>query len=66
MCSDVVYYSTVERWAKQITCRKVRLCDLCDRSRSGRPSSDQHSVIIDRADALIKNRRIAIKELAES
>ena len=41
--------------------------DLCDRPRSGRPSSAHSSGNIDQADTLIKeNRRITINELAES
>ena len=41
--------------------------ELCDKPRSGRPSSAHSSANIDQADALIKeNRRITINELAES
>ena len=62
-------YSTVTRWAKQINDGQEEPAesDLCDRPRSGRPSSAHSSANIDQADALIKeNRRIIINELAES
>ena len=53
------------RWVKRINDgqKEPAEIDLCDRPRSGRPSSAN----IDQADALIKeNRRITINELAES
>ena len=65
----VIDYSTVTRWVKQIDDRQEEPAesDLCDRPRSGRPSSAHSSANIDQADALIKeNRCITINELAES
>ena len=66
---NAIDYSTVTRWVKQINDgqEKPVESDLCDRPRSGRPSSAQCSANIDQADALIKEyRRITINELAES
>ena len=65
---DVIDYSTVSRWVKRINDGQEELAesDLCDRPRSGRPSSAHSSANIDQADALIKeNRRITINELTE-
>ena len=65
----VIDYSTVMRWMKRINDGQEEPAesDLCDRPRSGRPSSAHSSANIDRANALIKeNRRITINELAES
>ena len=62
-------YSTVTRWVKQINHKQEESAesDLCDRPRSGRPSSVHSSANIDQADTLIKeNRCITINELAES
>ena len=62
-------YSTVMRWVKRINDGQEEPAesDLCDRPRSGRPSSAHSSANIDQADALIKeNRRITINELSES
>ena len=62
-------YSTVTRWVKQINDGQEELgkSDLCNRPRSGRPSSAHSSTNIDQADALIKeNRRTTINGLAES
>ena len=62
-------YSTVTRWVKRINDGQEEPAesDLCDRTRSGRPSSAHSSANIDQADTLIKkNRRITINELAES
>ena len=62
-------YSTVMRWVKQINdeLEEPAESDLCDRPRSGRPSSAHSSANTDQADALIKeNRCITITELAES
>ena len=62
-------YSTVTRWVKQINDRQEEPAesDLCDGSRSGRPSSAHSYAKIDQADALIKeNRRIIINKFAES
>ena len=62
-------YSTVTRWVKRINNKQEEpsQSNLCDRPRSGRPSSAHSSVNIDQTDALIKeNRRIIINELAES
>ena len=51
-------YSTVTRWVKQINDglveREPAESDLCNRPRSGRPSSAHSSASIDQADALIK------------
>ena len=61
--------STMTRWVKQINDRQEEPAesDLCDRPRSGRPSSAHSSANINQADALIKkNRCIAINVLAES
>ena len=70
VCGDgVIDYSTVTRWVKRINDGQEEPAesDLCDRPRSGRPSSVHSSASIDQADALIKeNRRITIDELAES
>ena len=62
-------YSIVTRWMKQINDgqEKPVESDLCNKPRSGRPSSAHSSADIDQADALIKeNRCITINELAES
>ena len=62
-------YSTVTRWVKRIIDgqKKPAENNLCNRPRSGRPSSAHSSANIEKADALIKeNRRITINELAES
>ena len=62
-------YSTVTRWVKRINDGQEEAAesDLCDRPRTGRPSSAHSSANINNADALIKeNRRIAINEPAES
>ena len=67
--SDVIDYSTVTRWVKQINDgqKEPVESDLYDRPISGRPSFAHRSASIDQADALIKeNRRITINELAES
>ena len=64
----VIDYSTVTRWVKRINDgqKEPAESDLCDRPKSGRPSSVHSSANIDQADALIKkNRRITINELAE-
>ena len=64
----VIDYNTVTRWLKRINDGQEEPAesDLCDRPRSGRPSSPHSSTKIDQADALIKeNRRITINELAE-
>ena len=61
-------YSTVTRWVKRINDRQEKPAesDLCNRPRSGRPSSAHSSANIDQADALIKeNRCITINDLAE-
>ena len=51
------------RWVKRIDDGHEAKSDLCDRPKSGRPSSAH----IDQKDALIrKNRCITINELAES
>ena len=57
------------RWVKQINDGQEEPAesDLCDRPRSGKPSSANSSANIDQVDALIKeNRCITINELAES
>ena len=57
------------RWVKQINDRPEEPAesDLCNRPRSGRPSSAHSSVNIDHADALIKeNRCITINDLTKS
>ena len=57
------------RWGKRINDgqEEPAKSDLCDKPRSGRPSSAHSSANIDQADALIKeNRRITVNELAES
>ena len=62
-------YSTVTRWLKRINDgqKEPAESDLCDRPKSGRPSSTHSSANIDQADALIKeNRYITINEFAES
>ena len=62
-------YSTVTRRVKRINDGQEEPVenDLCDRPRSGMPSSDHSSANIDQADALIKeSRHITIYELAES
>ena len=62
-------YSIVTRWVKRINDgqEKPAESDLCDRPRSGRPSSAHNCAKIDQADALIKeNRSITINKLAES
>ena len=62
-------YSTVTRWVKRINDGQEEPAesDLCDRPRSGRPSSAHSSANIDQADALTKeNKHITINELAES
>ena len=61
-------YSAVTRWVKRINDRQEESAesDLCDRPRSGWPSSAHSSANIDQADALIKeNRRITINDLAK-
>ena len=66
---SAIDYSTVMRWVKQIIDGQEEPAesDLCDRPRSGRPSSAHSSANIDQAAALIKeNRCITINELAES
>ena len=66
---DTIDYSTVTRWVKQINDGQEELTEsnLCDRPRSGRPSSAHSSANIDQADALIKeNKHITINELVES
>ena len=58
-----INYSTATRWVKQINDGQEEPAesDLCDRPRSGRPSSAHSSANIDQTDALIKeNRRITI------
>ena len=65
----VIDYSIVTRWVKRIHDgqKEPAESNLCNRPRSGRPSSARSSANIDQADALIKeNRRITINELAES
>ena len=62
-------YNKVTRWVKRINHGQEEIAesDLCNRLRSGRPSSAHSSTNIDQADALIKqNRPITIDELAES
>ena len=62
-------YSTMTSWVKRINDRQEEPAEsnLCNRSRSGRPSSAHSSANIDQADGLIKeNRRIIVNELAES
>ena len=62
-------YSTVSRWVKRINGGQEETAErnLCDRPRSGKPSSAHSSANIDQEDALIKeNRCITINELAES
>ena len=57
VCGDgVIDYSTVMRWMKRINDGQEEPAesDLCDRPRSGRPSSAHNSADIDQADALIK------------
>ena len=70
MYGDVeIDYSTVTRWVKRIIDGQKKPAEnhLCDRPRSGRPSSSYSSANIGKADALIKeNRRITINGLAES
>ena len=64
-----INYSTVTRRVKRINDGQEESAesDLCDRPRSGRPSSAHSSVNIDQADALVEeNRRITINELAKS
>ena len=66
---SVIDYSTVIKWVKQINDGQEEPAesDLCDRPRSGRPSSAHSSANIEQADALIKkNRCITVSELAES
>ena len=67
--TPAIDYSTVMRWVKRINDgqKGPAKSNLCDRPRTGRPSSAHNSANIDQADALIKkNRRITINELAES
>ena len=62
-------YSTVTRCVKRINKGQEEPdeSDLCDRRRSGWPSSAHSSANIDQSDALFKkNRRITINDLAES
>ena len=57
VCSDVVIdYSKVMRWVKQINDgqEKPAESNLCDRPRSGRPSSAHSYANIDQEDALRK------------
>ena len=64
-----IVYSTMTRRVKQINGEQEEPAksDLCDRPRSGRPSSVHSSANIDQVNALIKeNRRITINDLAES
>ena len=66
---SAIDYSTMTRWVKQNNDEQEEPAesDLCDRPRSGKPSSAHSSANIDQADALIKeNRRITINELVES
>ena len=66
---DAIDYSTMTRGVKQINDGQEEPAEsnLCNSSRSGRPSSAHSSANIDPVDALIKeNRRITINELAES
>ena len=66
---DAIDYSTVTRWVKQINdgLEEPAESNLCNRSRSSRPSFADSFANIDQADVLIKiNRRITINELAES
>ena len=66
---DAIDYTAVTRWVKRINDGQEEPAesDLCNRPRSGRPSSAHSSANIDQADALIKeNRRITINELAKS
>ena len=65
----VIDYSTMTRWVKQINNgqESPAASDLCDRPRSGRPSSAHSIATIDQAYALIKKKRcIIINQLAES
>ena len=65
----MIDYSTVTSWVNRINDgqEKPAESDLCDRPRSGRPSSAHSSANIDQANALIKeNRHITINKLAES
>ena len=67
--NGMIDYSTVTRWVKQISDEREEPAesDLCDRPRSGRPSSAHNSANIDQEGALIKeNRCITINELTES
>ena len=64
---NAIDYNTVMRCVKRINDEQNEPAesDLCDRPRSGRPSSAHSSVNIDQTDALIKeNRRIHYYELA--
>ena len=65
----VIDYSIVTRRVKQINDGQEEPAknNVCDRPRSGRPSSAHSSANIDQVDALIKvNRCITINELAKS
>ena len=70
VCGDgAIDCSTVTRCLKRVNDaqEKPGESDLCDRPRSGKPSSTHSSANIDQADTMIKeNKRIAINELAES
>ena len=69
VCGDgAIDYNIVTRWVKRINDGQEEPAesDLCDRPRSGRPSSAHSSAKNDQADALIKeNRRIIINRFAE-
>ena len=58
-------YSTVTRWVKRINDVQEENAesDLCDRPRSGRPSSAHSSVNIDLADALRKKDALLLMRL---
>ena len=69
MVTVPIDYSTVTRWMKQINDGQEEPAEsnLCNRSRSGRPSSANSFANIGQSDALIKeNRRITINKIAQS